>query len=343
MKPLRLGVVFLAWMSPLFAVSETARGQDASPPPASQESKPKLTLRQTKDRCRIEIDGQLFTEYIYKGWPNPILYPVHGAHGLPITRNHPMRPGKDEAKDHKHHRSLWFAHGDINGHDFWAGKGRVVNENIVGSQGSNVVILTAYNKLMVGEELIAREKRTMAFHVQPEGRFIDYEVTITATEGDLVFGDTKEGTMAMRVTPTLRLEGKVAAGHIRNSNGIEDKKAWGKRAQWVDYYGPVQGKTVGVAILDHPDNHGHPCRWHARDYGLVAANPWGIHHFEGAPKGTGDMRLEKGKAIRLRYRFYFHKGDTKSAKVADQFAKFAKIPATTSLENEAKAALRKGK
>lgn len=134
--------------------------------------------------------------------------------------------------------------------------------------------------------------------------------------------------MALRLTPELRLKGKVAAGHIRNSEGVKDKKVWGKRAKWVDYYGPVQGKVVGVALFDHPSNHGHPCRWHARDYGLVAANPWGIHHFEGAPKGTGEMRLAKHKSITLRYRLYFHAGTTAAAGVAEQYQKFARLPTT---------------
>jgi Family of unknown function (DUF6807) len=298
------------------------------PEPLTPRALPKLTIQHLKGKSRIEIDGKLFTEYIYEGWANPILYPVHGAQGIAMTRNFPMKKGvKGEATDHKHHRSLWFTHGEINGHDFWAGEGRIVQTSSTASQGDNVVIIIAENDYVVGKKRICRDKRTIAFHAQPEGRFIDYEVVLIASEGDLVFGDTKEGSMALRITPALRLKGRVAKGHIRNSEGIKDRKAWGKRAKWVDYYGPVEGKTVGVAIFDHPDNHGHPCRWHARGYGLVAANPWGIHHFEGAPKGTGEMTLKKGKVLRLRYRFFFHSGSTEDARVAQQFAKFAKLKA----------------
>ena len=180
-----------------------------------------------------------------------------------------------------------------------------------------------------------------AFHAQPEGRFIDYQVVFLASDGDVVFGDTKEGTMAIRLTPTLRLKGKVAAGHILNSEGDKDGKVWSKRAKWVDYYGQVAGKTLGVALFDHPNNHGHPCHWHARDYGLFAANPWGKHQFGGGKKRAGEMTLREGTALRLRYRFYFHAGDTKQADVAAQYAKFAKSPATTSIENEEKAAKKK--
>lgn len=294
------------------------------PTPTTPKNLPKVTIKHLKGKSRIEIDGKLFTEYVYEGWANPILYPVHGAHGVAMTRNFPMKKGvKAEATDHKHHRSLWFTHGEINGHDFWSGKGRIVQAETSASQGDNVVIIISRNDYMVGDKRICRDKRTIAFHAQPEGRFIDYEIILQASDGDVVFGDTKEGSMAMRVTPSLRLKGKAAKGHIRNSEGVKDKKAWGKRAKWVDYYGPVEGKTVGVAIFDHPDNYGHPCRWHARDYGLVAANPWGIHHFERAPKRTGEMRLKAGRAMRLRYRFYFHAGTTEDAKVAAQYEKFA--------------------
>lgn len=323
MQPSPLAAVCLGALT----LTASAGAQKAS---TSQKSKPRVTIKRLEGKARIEIDGQLFTEYIYKGWANPILYPVIGAEGIPMTRNFPMQKGVvNERPDHKHHRSLWFTHGEINGHDFWAGKGRIVQDKLIASEGGNVVILTTHNRYFVGDDVICRDQRTIALHVQPEGRFIDYEVAITASETDLVFGDTKEGSMAIRVRPELRLKGKVAAGNIRNSEGVEGKRAWGKRAKWVDYYGKVQGKVVGVALLDHPSNHGHPCRWHARDYGLFAANPWGIHHFEGAPKGKGEMRLAKGKSITLRYRFYFHTGTSEQAGVAQQYAKFARLPATT--------------
>jgi hypothetical protein len=260
-----------------------------------------------------------------------------------------MRKGvKTEQTDHPHHRSLWFTHGEINGHDFWAGEGRIVQDKLTAQVGEDLVTLTTDNRYMAGDEVICRDRRVITFMVQPAGRLIDYAVTITASEGDVVFGDTKEGTMALRVTPELRLEGKAAAGHIRTSEGHKDGKAWGKRARWVDYYGPVGGsiggplggpidaKVVGVALFDHPNNHGHPCRWHARDYGLVAANPWGIHHFEGAPKRTGEMRLDKGKSITLRYRFYFHAGTTEQAKVAEQYATFVKPAVTTPKQADSK-------
>ena len=152
---------------------------------------------------------------------------------------------------------------------------------------------------------------------------MDFEITIHASQGKVVLGDTKEGSMAIRLAPTMRVEGKVAKGHIINSEGQRDKSAWGKRASWCDYYGPVDDEIVGVAIFDHPQNPQHPTWWHVRTYGLFAANPFGAHDFEKKPKGTGDLTIKSGDSVTFRYRFYFHKGDEKQSKVAEHYREYA--------------------
>ncbi len=152
---------------------------------------------------------------------------------------------------------------------------------------------------------------------------MDFEITIHASEGKVVMGDTKEGSMAIRLAPTMRLKGTVGKGHILNSEGLRDGETWGKRAAWCDYYGPVKGQVVGVAIFDHPQNPKHPTWWHVRDYGLFAANPFGVHNFENKPKGVGDITIPAGESLTFKYRFYFHKGDTKRAKVAEYYHEYA--------------------
>lgn len=136
--------------------------------------------------------------------------------------------------------------------------------------------------------------------------------------------------MAIRTCPPLRLKNDKkrgvtgAKGKAVNSAGVRDKAVWGKRAQWVDYSGPVAGKVVGVAIFDHPDNPRHPTWWHARDYGLIAANPFGVHHFERKGAGAGDMKIPAGEKRTFRYRFYFHTGDAAAADIAGRYARYAK-------------------
>jgi hypothetical protein len=112
-------------------------------------------------------------------------------------------------------------------------------------------------------------------------------------------------------------------GHAVNSEGHRDGDLWGKRAKWVDYWGDVEGKTVGIAIFDHPSNPRHPTWWHARSYGLVTANPFGIHDFEDKPAGTGDMVIKQGESVTFRHRFLFHEGDAESAEIEKAYAAFA--------------------
>ncbi len=153
----------------------------------------------------------------------------------------------------------------------------------------------------------------------------DFEITLRATNGEVTFGDTKEGTLAVRLAETMRLKGKVGHGHIVNSAGLRDDETWGKRADWCDYYGPVDGKTVGIAIFDHPQNPRHPTWWHVRDYGLFAPNPFGRHDFEKlSDKSAGNITIPAGQSVTFRYRFYLHEGDDLQAKVAQKYEQYVK-------------------
>jgi hypothetical protein len=139
--------------------------------------------------------------------------------------------------------------------------------------------------------------------------------------------------MALRLAESMRLKpnkfnaGKPT-GHIVTSEGVRDNDTWGKRAAWVDYYGPVQGQIVGVAMFDHPDNPRHPTWWHVRNYGLFAANPFGVHYFEGKPAGTGDYKIPSGESRTWKYRIYFHRGNEQQAKVAEAYQAWVKETAS---------------
>jgi sugar phosphate isomerase/epimerase len=296
----------------------------------SSRAKGGVTIDKVGKKLRVNIDGKLFTEYNYQD-PKaviPYFYPVIGPTGANLTRHYPMKKGKDEATDHKHHRALWFTHGSIGGSDFWhGGPEAIVHEKFLEiSGGARVGVIKQQNKYVgKGGKVVCRDTRTHRFYpTLPEGgRMMDFEITIHASEGKVVLGDTKEGSMAIRLAPTMRVEGKVAKGHIVNSEGDRDKPAWGKRAAWCDYYGPVESQMVGVAIFDHPDNPKHPTWWHVRTYGLFAANPFGVHDFERKPRGTGDITIPAGESLTFKYRFYFHEGDEKQGKVARHYREYA--------------------
>lgn len=288
--------------------------------------------------ARVEFNGSLFAEYLGAGFAKPIVYPIIGPDGVNMVRNWPVKENvagaEGEAKDHPHHKALWYTHGNVNGVDFWAegpGKGTIVPTGTLtvtatGTRTTGHATVATKNEWRnaTGNPVLTDEQ-LITFHLlADDNRAIDYRVTLIASHGDVTFGDTKEGSMGIRTHPALNLKGTVAKGKAINSEGDADGKLWGKRAKWVDYWAPIGEKTVGVAIFDHPSNPRHPTHWHARDYGLIAANPFGIHDFEKKGKGAGDLVIKKGEKVTFTYRFLFHKGDVKTGKVAEQYEAFAK-------------------
>ncbi len=282
----------------------------------------KVTLKKGENQVTVEIDGKLFTQYIFKGYEKPILYPVIGPHEIGMTRNWPMKKGvADEATDHPHHKAIWFGHMKVNGKSFWH-VGNHVEQTALELVGDDTI--KTKNKLVTKKgDVVATDTRQVKFWADGETRFIEYVYTYHASEGDLKFGDDKDGQMGIRMHPQLRIKGKAAKGKAINSEGDTEKKIWGKRAKWIDYWGPVDGKVVGIAVFDHPSNFRHPTWWHARDYGLLSANPWGIHHFEKKKAHVGEHTLKKGESLTFRHLFVFHKGDHKEANVAGLYEKWA--------------------
>jgi hypothetical protein len=297
-----------------------------------------ITLKQEDDRLRVEIAGKLFTEY--RTDKNvPCLYPLISPSGGGLTRNYPLTEATaGEQSDHPHHVSMWMTHGLVNDVDFWAQhlarKGTIVHKSFgpVTTTATSTGRPTESASFLVnlsweeGDTVHLKEARTYTIQSSGNTRTIDVTSVLTAPNADAVFGDTKEGMFALRLTPTMRLKGKVAKGSILNSNGDKDGACWGKRAAWVAYSGPDDsGKPAVVAVFDHPSNLRHPTWWHARDYGLVAANPFGIHDFERKKDKTlGNHTLKKGESLTFRYRVLLHEGTSDSADLEQAMKSFSK-------------------
>jgi len=299
-----------------------------------------VDITQMPGKLRIEINGKLFTEYIFEGAPHVYCYPLRGPEGVAMTRQFPMVPdSKGEEHDHRHHRSLWFAHGSVNGVDFWTegGKaGKIVHDKFLEiKSGSELGVSRSANRWVAPNgAVVCTDEQTLRVYARPDReRLFDYEITLRAGDHEVVLGDTKEGSMGIRIAESMRLtpaRGVASApagserGHIVLSTGIRDGQTWGKRADWCDYYGMVQDKRVGIAIFDHPSNPRHPTWWHVRDYGLFAANPFGVHDFEKQPAGAGDLRIPAGQSVTFKYRIYLHEGDEEQAKVAERYADYVR-------------------
>lgn len=323
MKIRRLLLVVPACLAPWCAVLRAA------------ETTAEVKLTPLADRVRIEIGGQLFSEYIFTGASKPYLYPILAADGTRLNRDYPMASPPGEDHDHPHHRSLWFTHGAVNGQNFWSENpqaGKIVHEALLETKSGATGVLRARSRWeALDGKVVCTDETTVRVQAGPEGRRLDYEVTLHADQGALTFGDTKEGAMAMRLAQWMTRPHKYnkqdapGAGHTVNSEGVRDDATWGKRAAWVDYFAPRDGKIYGVAVFDHPQNPRHPTWWHVRDYGLFAANPFGQHDFESLKDkpNAGDYTVPAGGSITFRYRFYFHTGDTTAAHIAERYKEYA--------------------
>jgi hypothetical protein len=318
----------------------------AALPPVSEaaESAP-VTLVKSSDRVRVEIGGQLFTEYIFgDGASRSYLYPILASDGTPLTRDFPMKQTPGEETDHPWHRSMWFAHSIVNGIDFWNEKGgdqgnspsdkghTVVDGPVETSDGAIGIIRVRDNWVSPAGKLICTDDRKIGFHADASGRFIDFEITLHALpDASLLIGDNKDGTMAVRLAEWMTMPHKVkdvdtgGSGHVVTAKGDTDAAAWGKRADWCDYYSPRNGTVYGVAIFDNPGNIRHPTWWMARPYGLFGANPFGQHDYENLKDQphAGDYTIPAGASLTLRYRFYFHTGDTAAANIAGHYSDYA--------------------
>ena len=279
---------------------------------------------QEKDGTHSLYDGETLISAFRTDYRVPYLYPLTSPSGANICRHWPMEDdAPTEDKDHPHHRGLWLSHGDVNGYDFWAGmvgkKDAVIRAHSLTTQkaGSSATITAGLKWLGDGKELLGENRSHTFSRPDPKTLRIDINSTIVALADEITFGDTKEGTFAIRTDRTLRRMGKEAKATLTNSNGETNLEAWGKRAKWAAYSGPDEkGQAVVVAILDDPLSFRHPTHWHARDYGLLAANPFGIHDFEKMKDKTiGNLVLHKGDVLLLNYTVIIHQGTLESAKL----------------------------
>jgi len=299
-----------------------------------------VTADQARRRVDITIDGAPFTSYIWPtALKKPVLYPIVDADGVTITRGWPLQPRPGERTDHPHHDGLWFNYSNVNGFDFWnnseaipaarhAKMGTIVFDKIVSAKsGPNRGELVTDSTWIDGRghPLLAEKTRYVFAHDGPT-RSIDLIVTLKALDR-AVFNDDKDGLLGLRVARWLEspeekggtftdsngVATPVAAaanipgvapptGEYLTSEGVKGEAAWSTRGRWCALTGHNDaGHTVTIAIFDHPGNVGYPTYWHARGYGLFAANPLGRHMFD--PKQPAfNYTLEKGQSTTFRYR-----------------------------------------
>jgi len=321
-----------------------------------------LKVDDAAKRVDVTIDGKPFTSYI---WPatlkKPVLYPIRTATGTLVTRGFPLDPRPGERVDHPHHVGLWLNHGNVNGLDFWNNSdaipakdapkmGTIVHRKVLratsGADQGSLVVETAW--MTPDNRQLLVEVTAFVFRGGADSRTIDRITTLTALGEKVVFKDSKEAFLGMRLTRALEqpadkpevftdASGKATAvpvmdntgvtGKYVSSEGKEGDAVWSTRGKWTMLGGTINGEPVTVAILDHPSNPGYPTHWHARGYGLFAANPLGDKELN-EPKPF-DYTLQAGQSVTFRYRVLVLNATPSRDRIERESNAFARAPVTS--------------
>lgn len=231
-----------------------------------------------------------------------------------LDRKHPLY------YDHPHHKGLWVSIDEVNGIAYWAEKGTIKNAGVelVKSAGDPAVLRVTNHWLGDDGQPVVIETSTISIHAN---RLLAYDIEFQAADKPVTFGDTKEGLFAVRVPNSMREA--MAGGPVVSAAGITgSNNLWGKPAPWIDYVGPIAGRQYGVTIMDDPRNF-RPSRYHVRDYGLFAINPWGEKAYTNGQEGEKPSVLQPGESLRLRYGLYVHTGGVEEGDVPGAYQRFA--------------------
>jgi hypothetical protein len=311
---------------------------------ATAASKVEVKTDEAKQRVDVTIDGKPFTAYV---WPNtlkkPVLFPLVAVDGVTVTRGYPLAPRETERVDHPHHAGLWFNYGNANGFDFWNNSdaikpeqspkmGTIHHEKVVSAKSGSKGELVVDSVWETGAgDKIFNQRTKYVFSQAGDARTIDMTVTLTALD-KIVFHDDKEGVLGIRVAHFLesatekggmfadasgrptKVEGNTAGatGVYLTNEGKEGDAVWSTRGKWCKLTGKTtDGHTETIAIFDHTGNPNYPTYWHARGYGLFAANPLGQKIFD-AKQPQLDYTVEKGKTATFTYRITISSHDVTS-------------------------------
>lgn len=279
----------------LLLVPISATG-DAPSHPAGRE----VQIRVSTDRLRILIGDRVVADYVFRDPTirRPYFCNLRAVDGTPVTRTHPPVPGVD-AEDHATmHPGLWLAFGDINGEDFWRNQAEIRHQRVAvdSDTASNGAAFTQH-KQYVGTDgrIVCTEQFVCRIRAVDDGWLLDWTSEFR-TEDECEFGDQEEMGLGVRLATPLT---ERAHGQLRDATGRRGaSQIWGQSADWCDYGGPVDGRRAGVALLCDPQNV-RPSWMHARDYGLLVANPFGRHAMRQGPRSR--WQVTPDRPLRLRY------------------------------------------
>jgi hypothetical protein len=288
---------------------------------------PVVSFRDEPGRIVILANDKPVATYSYKDEqiPRPYFAHVRTLRGIQVTRNHPPVAGVDPDDHEKLHPGIWMAFGDLGGSDFWRNKARVVHNGFeqrpTGGRGRGS--FTVRNRYMAAGdngETVCRETARYAVVVRPCGFLLLWDSTFTSDK-EFWFADQEEMGLGLRVATPITVK---SGGTMRDANGRRDEaQIWGQSADWCDYSGVIDGRRVGVTLMCDPAN-ARPSRYHARDYGFVAANPFGRKCFKAGDESK--VVVKPGESLRLRYGVLVHDSpESNSLDHASEFKLFCSL------------------
>jgi hypothetical protein len=286
-------------------------------PLASRAAEPALQFTQLEDRVRISDGSQPLATYV---WRDPEIQRPYMAHvrtpgGVQVTRNHPPIEGQDRTDHATFHPGVWLAFGDISGADFWRTKSSVVHQDFAVSphtdaRGGGFTVRNAY---IADGQTVCKETCRIRFDLCPGGYAITWDSTFSG-DREFAFGDQEEMGLGVRVATPLAVK---SGGRIVDSeHRVNESQVWGQQSVWCDDSGTIDGKHVGVTLFADPRNFRLP--WiHARDYGLLVANPFGENAFTKGAKSRVIVR--PGETLQLRFGVFVHEGDVEPSAAFDRW------------------------
>jgi len=292
---------------------------------------PEIEFVESPDRIDVLIAGELFTSYRHGDQlSKPVLHPLRSASGIEVNRGYPLSKKEGESEDHPHHAGLFFTYDKVNSHGFWNNASpppQIRHEKLEmfpDGQGGDALSVVL-NWVPENEGALLEERRRMAFSTAPGEYAIDFHIDLVALREKVVFEDTKEGMLGIRVASWLKEKG--GTGRYLSSGGDEtEKNVWGKRAAWVRLEGKIDGHTVGIAVFNHPSSVNYPTFWHARGYGLFAANPLGQHAFESSRKVNDPqhfrLELDPGEKAGFRFLVVVYEGEKTKKELDRRFEEY---------------------
>jgi hypothetical protein len=282
---------------------------------------------QDTNKIDILIGGNLLTTYRYGSeLTKPILYPVKSPSGIVLTRSFPFEIIPGESNDHPHHTGIFFAYDKVNNDGFWNNTTSPPQiKHIKTTKMENGRLSTISHWVGKSGKTLLEEKRNMVFSAEPNQYVIDFSITLTAQDEKIIFGDTKEGMFAIRVADWMSEE-KGTGKYLSSDGNVGEPNVWGKKADWARLEATKDGKTIGIAIFNHPTSACYPTYWHTRGYGLFSADPLGQLDFL---KGRNienpqplNFTLQPGQNAIFRFRMIIYEGQKSAEQLERQFTAF---------------------